>query len=626
MTSINHPNNLCLVTLHFPSFTSCHCPDHVPPRELDKKFDKILNLKITSTNNPINILTNLCTGLETFLGFNSESKGYDGTGIVYSDLDRLCDAVMGFLSGVLGAVKNENEVTTYDNYMTKKLNEVLDTLTKNIGSGRAGLAASVRAVKEWLEGYGKSVNQKCEDVKTPLILIRNDINNVEQKFQEQKNKTLRDQHKAWKHILELYLGHADVAEKAQDKLDSQLIRKLETPVTAIKDAVKLLEESARNKKLAEELKAVDEELLRQRRSIENRMAQEFRNLRENLTALTEMKDEKFARLKNVVKEAKVEANKLISEYKGTYNNEIDRLFKEVTIALNDITKKSGPERKCKLNELFGQIKKKVSNIGIEIGSSNVELAEWKVAAGNVLENAMRTCEDVVEKLNITSNNDLKTPLHRVKLKATELNDAYQGANNKLQQVAQKAEAAFKQLGTLHTDVKEKVPKGLDDFNNGAVEWNVNGQIVALTSSITSNVEGYMKELSATFTDAAASASWSGNLRPGVTKLVGALQNGNLGTELKILGGVLQQANSKAHNNINDALYNLEITLSHFKQAMVHWGELPSEFSSHDILKDPKGAFSTQAIADNFKTNLGPLCPRRPKSVDEFDRPIRPRGK
>ncbi|GBE61031.1 hypothetical protein, conserved [Babesia ovata] len=59
------------------------------------------------------LLTNLTEGLEKFLGYNSDSKGYDGSGIVYSDLDRLCDGVMAFLHGVLSGVKDDDDEVSY---------------------------------------------------------------------------------------------------------------------------------------------------------------------------------------------------------------------------------------------------------------------------------------------------------------------------------------------------------------------------------------------------------------------------------------------------------------------------------------------------------------------------------
>ncbi|CDR96089.1 hypothetical protein BBBOND_0212310 [Babesia bigemina] len=163
MTSLNHHNNLCLVPLHFLSSTSCHCPDHVPPRELDKKFDKILNLKNTLNNNPTNILNNLCSGLETFLGFNPSSKGYTGNGIVYSDLDRLCDGVMGFLSGVLSNIKehlgqHKNEIT-----------QAIDTLNTNKHLGKKGFNDAIGSVVKGVRKYNGFLKISNDRVSKPVV-------------------------------------------------------------------------------------------------------------------------------------------------------------------------------------------------------------------------------------------------------------------------------------------------------------------------------------------------------------------------------------------------------------------------------------------------------------------------
>ncbi|GBE62916.1 hypothetical protein, conserved [Babesia ovata] len=79
---------------------------------------KSLNESLSSLNNQQSdnckkLLDNLCSGLEKFLGYQETSKGYDGSGIVYSDLDRLCDGVMAFLHGVLSGVKDDDNVKHY---------------------------------------------------------------------------------------------------------------------------------------------------------------------------------------------------------------------------------------------------------------------------------------------------------------------------------------------------------------------------------------------------------------------------------------------------------------------------------------------------------------------------------
>ncbi|CDR71367.1 hypothetical protein, conserved [Babesia bigemina] len=98
---------------------------------------------------------------------------------------------MGFLSGVLEAVKDENEVETYDKNDDLKLEKVLDTLTKKIGSGRAGLAASVGAVKGWLEGYEREVEEKTKTILSCVSVIKNSVESNFNKISQPKNNNAK---------------------------------------------------------------------------------------------------------------------------------------------------------------------------------------------------------------------------------------------------------------------------------------------------------------------------------------------------------------------------------------------------------------------------------------------------
>ncbi|CDR71969.1 hypothetical protein, conserved [Babesia bigemina] len=343
MTSINHDYNLCPVTLLFPSSTSCHCADHVPPRELGKEFGKILNLKNTLKNNPTNILTNLCTGLEKFLGFNSDSKGYDGTGIVYSDLDRLCDGVMGFLSGVLEAVKNENEVTTYDNYITgdnKKLKDVLDLLNNNIGSGRTGLVASVGAVKGWLGGYEEKVNEQIEKFKEPMETMKIDMNKYDKKFETLKNESLQHQHDKWRNLTRLYLQNAQQADEARKTLDSALCKKLETPVKVVEETVKAFYETSMNSALMQQAQHVDNEMTVHQAHIVNTIIQrcntlndilhkEFTKILESIGRLSDEKRKHINDILNIIGITKGTITSEFGEYETNFKKNILTLFSDI---------------------------------------------------------------------------------------------------------------------------------------------------------------------------------------------------------------------------------------------------------------------------------------------------------
>ncbi|CDR71870.1 hypothetical protein, conserved [Babesia bigemina] len=164
-----HPNNL-------PS-----CPS--PSADSDKLQSKLEALKkvnelcgfLTNLNNhpnePKKLLENLCTGLEKFLGFNSDSKGYDGTGIVYSDLDRLCDGVMAFLYQVL---KDVSEKQPYSVGKTI-LNDIVNELKKNLSTGRKGFEV-IAQVAQRVRGYNERVKEGNERVKTVIGKLFDKIN------------------------------------------------------------------------------------------------------------------------------------------------------------------------------------------------------------------------------------------------------------------------------------------------------------------------------------------------------------------------------------------------------------------------------------------------------------------
>ncbi|GBE63467.1 hypothetical protein, conserved [Babesia ovata] len=119
---------------------SCHCPEHEKINDLQKKQEKIAQ----QLDNPATtLLNNLCTGLEKFLGHSNGN--YTGTGIVYSDLDRLCDGVMSFLHGVLESVKDDESVKHY--FSTDKMDKVLQEIKTSMHQKGA--------LREWEEKVKK---------------------------------------------------------------------------------------------------------------------------------------------------------------------------------------------------------------------------------------------------------------------------------------------------------------------------------------------------------------------------------------------------------------------------------------------------------------------------------------
>ncbi|CDR96508.1 hypothetical protein BBBOND_0304120 [Babesia bigemina] len=222
------------------------------------EIDKLRENLETFNKNPNDILTNLCTGLETFLGFNPDSKGYTGTGIVYSDLDRLCDAVMAFLHGVFDTIKSEDAVDNYNKYLPdyNKINKVIQTLEKQIGQGRNGIPNSVGQVKAWLEGYESVVKTNTQAVKDELRRLIDDLEG-NHKMTINENSSLEAQLSDWKSVLHKIEVHVTQTQtKHISRLDRRLEEAIANEIKPIKDVVQQLKSVTYNA-FETQVKAVD---------------------------------------------------------------------------------------------------------------------------------------------------------------------------------------------------------------------------------------------------------------------------------------------------------------------------------------------------------------------------------
>ncbi|GBE63226.1 hypothetical protein, conserved [Babesia ovata] len=206
------------------------------------------SLKNPQSDNCKNLLNNLCSGLEKFLGYQETSKGYDGSGIVYSDLDRLCDGVMSFLHGVFDAVKDDDNVTKYDN---DTLNNVIDKLNDSVGKGRQAFPEAVAQVSEWLKKHGAQVDQKIKNVTDPLNKLLNgdpennfkkipsliaDIQGMQGEPYDEVSGTGGKLHK-WLSSVSGLTEKTEESLKALDSVDKQLSNKLHPHVNLLHNAV-----------------------------------------------------------------------------------------------------------------------------------------------------------------------------------------------------------------------------------------------------------------------------------------------------------------------------------------------------------------------------------------------------
>ncbi|GBE63453.1 hypothetical protein, conserved [Babesia ovata] len=209
------------------------------------------------------LLTNLTDGLEKFLGFNSTSKGYTGTGIVYSDLDRLCDGVMSFLHGVLQTVKDDENVTKYNEYIKlngdNDLHTVLQHLQSSIGQGRSVFGAQVEKVNSLSTGVTHELGQLND------MYIHNEINSVS----GTASKDLTTQLEEWKKTLgKISTELTNIETYNINILDRSLKSRLMHEIKPVQKSVEVLADAANDATFGEQVNMVDETLKIQLANVE----------------------------------------------------------------------------------------------------------------------------------------------------------------------------------------------------------------------------------------------------------------------------------------------------------------------------------------------------------------------
>ncbi|GBE63156.1 hypothetical protein, conserved [Babesia ovata] len=202
-------------------------------------------------NNPsTSLLNNLCTGLEKFLGHSNGN--YTGDGIVYSDLDRLCDGVMSLLHGVLGGVQDDDAVKKYDDNLSgSKLDDVLNSLEVSIGKGSAQFGDQVGKVSGWLGRYGDEVKEKNSFVTGPFSVLKGDIDDHIKNIDSLNVLPISDILEKWKDRAQWYINHVNTSQEALKNIDPSLSGKLTPHVKMLLQATTTFKEAAGNDDLKE---------------------------------------------------------------------------------------------------------------------------------------------------------------------------------------------------------------------------------------------------------------------------------------------------------------------------------------------------------------------------------------
>ncbi|GBE63295.1 hypothetical protein, conserved [Babesia ovata] len=323
---------------------SSDCPQH---KKLEELREKLETLKKNKENHCETLLNNLCSGLEKFLGYQETSKGYDGSGIVYSDLDRLCDGVMAFILQCLQGSK-----TLLHHYYPQIIDTIRDLESKiGKGLGVPEFAQAIGIVQAGLERYESGMEERINRFKSWYDAMMNtEIKDLKGEMSTFHDKNLEDQLKAVSSKAKMCLHRATFGEKSKSELDEKLREMLDKPVSLIKQAAHDFREINENGLLNHQARAVDTALQTQQAALNNAIntgSQKFQNtvggefdkIRSSLNDLKEntLKTE-MQKVRSAVEDAKVFVQDCITDFDKIYEHNILNEFNSINQQMTDITK------------------------------------------------------------------------------------------------------------------------------------------------------------------------------------------------------------------------------------------------------------------------------------------------
>ncbi|CDR71659.1 hypothetical protein, conserved [Babesia bigemina] len=413
--------------------------------DLKKKLEAFIGKKEDDDANNIpakNLLTHLCDGLETFLGFDNQTKGYTGKGIVYSDLDRLCDGVMGFLSGVLEAVKDDPSVTTY----YTKMDKTLETIKISMHNPD-GLSEAVKAVSQALGEWDREVTEKTSALKNRLKTFNND--NIK-RMHESLNALKSCQPREVTAMLTRCIGEStalldafNLAETNYNQLDISLRNKMSDTVRIIEIETKLFIGAASNDELRMLVGTAEHKLEELRDHIHGKLIDRITIMKNNIDKMFNEKIvDPITNVKAELNVTKVDLDTWIDKTKIAVENALNRCsdilgmfdkqnknYKEIEKAAGDLYKhaetlsmaassakrdveKLVNEAQTALTNLDGELKRDLKQLEAHVSApfqtliSNASDFNQKfISTKTAIETAIEGVETDIEKLKELSNVD-----------------------------------------------------------------------------------------------------------------------------------------------------------------------------------------------------------------------------
>ncbi|GBE62787.1 Extracellular matrix-binding ebh, putative [Babesia ovata] len=386
-----------------------------------------------SANLNQNILHRLCSSVAKFVGYKPPGT-YDGSGIVYGDACRLCDAIIEFLHSALSDV--------YENqpYVAGRaaLSGVVGELGKARWRGHHGFKTAVPKVAGGLGEYNKKVKASNEKVRKPIDdviafvkdggeLSRgiNDLQVSDTSTPSQDEQTVEAAASLvdrCKEVARDFSKKLESAKTAIGDLNPKLRSKLENARKSFFNHVGWLSKWSRKgqkKKLDEMIHKIKTRLRRLGKEVKDRIKQEVH-------ALVELLKERVRKIKRKLED--------ISESLAKYVQDLVKWMDDAKLYINEVKKYVDKI----LEEIYGDDKKKIDEAAGKIDktlSDKVsELKQWAEAADAAVQAAKEKAENVHGRLDHNKNDASGTVIGQGIGKIEEAKDKVKQVDGQLKRI------------------------------------------------------------------------------------------------------------------------------------------------------------------------------------------------
>ncbi|CDR96978.1 hypothetical protein BBBOND_0308810 [Babesia bigemina] len=403
-----------------------------------------------SENPNKNILHNLCASAASLLGYSFPGT-YDGSGIVYGNASRLCDAILAFLYAVFSDVHANQPYVAGRSVL---YDDVIVELKSQLWRGHNGFCQAIPKVANGLQRYNAAVEASNKKVKNPIETVLDymktddELSRGIKALQISETSTSAADERTvdaavtlverCKEIARVFSKSLTAAKDAIDDLNPKLKRKLENARNSFFNHVDWLSrwsKKGEKRRLDKMIQKIKTRLKKLAKAVKDKIKQEVHMLVELLKKRVgdiKMKLEGItASLEEYVKE--------LGQWMGEAKEYINAVKKYVNKIMQEL---DGKHRK--------KIDKAAADIDSKLGKKVEELNAWIKDAEAAVNVAKKKADEVYGRLN---KDDKDQKIRQGIEKITKANDAVSGVST--------------QLETVHKDLESWKDAAQDVLSNAA---------------------------------------------------------------------------------------------------------------------------------------------------------------